>query len=563
MLPVMSRTTGRPRVAAQSAIQPLGDAGALLVVFLAAAIVVALACDLVGWRPLASQPASIALLVGIVALVVGVARTLRREGRDGAGPVPGRWWLRLVVAGPALVLVGYALASFLVPTATRVEWFLNGDHVRHVVLVVDEQARGALSYDLRVYPRGWHTGIALLWSALGGPGNPPQLAGLVSLMSTCTWLLSAALALATATLGASVASRVGVRTTPACVAGSVAGAATLWPSFLGNYQALGMESSLVAAVVLAVCLRELLERLGTRAAFLVCLSGLVVMGHTWQLLLPVSGIALLVAAWSYARGGSVRRWATVVVGGAVAALTVVPPFTAVATTVGVGQAVVADVEVPVPVLAAGLGVACALGLAWWLRRDRTLAAVLLLVCLPALTGVVLAVRLGIPVTQYYPGKLVWHTAALGLTVAGATLALAWQRLRAHASPAATAGRAVVGALAVLGVLVGVIAPSGALRGKWSTVDARTVLSLVGTPGAGRAQVVWSHGPLVTDTVTRILLDAYRPEADRVDTPQGPLTVAEECELLRTASVPVILTTMPEGEVRTRYACAPGAEILTP
>ena len=57
------------------------------------------------------------------------------------------------------------------------------------------------------------------------------------------------------------------------------------------YQALGFESSLVAAVVLAVCLRELLERPGSLSALLVCASSLVVMGHTWQLLLPVTGIA--------------------------------------------------------------------------------------------------------------------------------------------------------------------------------------------------------------------------------------------------------------------------------
>ena len=140
-----------------------------------------------------------------------------------------RWWLRLVVAAPALVLVGYALVAFLLPTSSRVEWFVNGDHVRHLVLVADERARGALSYEIRPYPRGWHTSVALLWSALGGPGSPPQLAGLIDLMSTCAWLLSAALALATATLGAAVATRVGLRPVAACVAAAVAASVTLWP----------------------------------------------------------------------------------------------------------------------------------------------------------------------------------------------------------------------------------------------------------------------------------------------------------------------------------------------
>ena len=262
-------------------------------------------------------------------------------------------------------------------------------------------------------------------------------------------------------------------------------------------------------------------------------------------------------------GGPARRWVVVLGGLAVGGLSILPSFAAVATQVGVGHAVVADVEVPVPVAFAVAGVAASLGLAWWRRRDLIFVGVLLLVCLPALTGVVLALRLGISVTTYYPGKLLWHTAALGLTTVAAVLALAWQRLGARPSLGATLGRAVIGAAAVLCALVGVIAPSAAFRGTWSTVDAETVLSLVATPGADRAQVVWTDGPLVTDDVTRILLDAYRPEVGRVDTPQGPMTVEQECELLAAAAHPAILTTMPEAQVRARYACVPDAEIIRP
>ena len=132
---------------------------------------------------------------------------------------------------------------------------------------------------------------------------------------------------------------------------------------------------------------------------------------------------------------------------AVSGLSILPSFAAVATQVGVGHAVVADVEVPVPVVFAVAGVAASLGLAWWRRRDLILVGVLLLVCLPALTGVVLALRLGISPTTYYPGKLLWHTAALGLTTVAAVLALAWQRLGARPSLGATFGRALIGATA--------------------------------------------------------------------------------------------------------------------
>ena len=360
------------------------------------------------------------------------------------------------MAAPALVLVGYALVAFLLPTTSRVEWFVNGDHVRHLVLVADERARGALSYEIRPYPRGWHTSVALLWSALGGPGNPPQLAGLINLMSTCAWLLSAALALATATLGAAVATRVGTRSLAAGVAGAVAASVTLWPTFLGDYQALGLESSLVAAVVLAVCLRELLERLGSLSAFLVCASGLVVMGHTWQLLLPVSGIAVVVAGWVYARGGPPRRWVVVLGGLAVAGLSILPAFRRSRPRSGSATPSSRTSRCPCPWRSPWLGVVASLALAWWRRRDLVLVGVLLLVCLPALTGVVLALRLGISATTYYPGKLLWHTAALGLTTVAAVLALAWQRLGARPSLGASLGRAAIGATAVLCALVGVV-----------------------------------------------------------------------------------------------------------
>jgi len=540
----------------------LGTVGPVFVLTLACVVVVAVASDLVGWKPLASRWTSLLVLVVVVLLVAGT--WLRTKGTAAPGgsshPAPRRR-LRWLLAAPSLVLVGYAVGALFLSRASRVEWFLNGDHVRHLVLVADIQANGALSYDSRIYPRAWHTAVALLASVAGVDST--GLLGLIDVMATATWLLSALVALTTATLTFSVGRRAGLAPVPACLTGALGGAATLWPSFLGHYQALGLESSLIAAVVLAVCLRELLERLGSLTAFLVCAAGLTVMGHTWQLLLPVSGAAALVSGWVYLRAG--RRLRVITVGSVAVAVTLVvlPSLTAVATTVGVGHAAVADIVAPVPVLTLVGAAASVVLLAWRRRADVPLLVVLALVALPAITSFALAARVGVSVTTYYPAKLLWHSALLGLAAVGAVAGLLWSRL-GEARPAfAAPARALMGAVGALCALGAVYAPSPAFTGAWSTADGATVLSLVTAEGAERATVVWSDGRLNTDAVTRIVLDAYRPEDSRVDTAQQRLDVEGDCRLLEAAPEPVILSNRPEAEVRARYGCAPDAVVLGP
>jgi hypothetical protein len=64
---------------------------------------------------------------------------------------------------------------------------------------------------------------------------------------------------------------------------------------------------------------------------------------------------------------------------------------------------------------------------------------------------------------------------------------------------------------------------------------------------------------MTDTVGRILLDFYA--GGRVRTPQGPLDVAGDCELLRTATAPAVLSDHGAAEVRERYGCVPGLSLV--
>ncbi|WP_156996708.1 hypothetical protein [Knoellia aerolata] len=540
----------------------LGRTGPLFIISLGCVVLAAVACDRIGWTPLDSRWTSAAFLALVTATVAGawvLMKGLAPNRRSTKGMSRAQLWL---VGAPAATLVLYAAAAFFLARPSRVEWFLNGDHVRHLVLVADIQANGALSYDVRPYPRAWHTAVALLSSVTGSGGS--DLVGLVDLMATATWLLYAMVTLTMAALAASMGVRVGLKTLPAAIAGSVAGAATLWPSFLGNYQALGLESSLVAAVVLAVTLREVLTHHGSLSAFLVCSAGLLVMGHTWQLLLPVSGLAAAMAGVRYIRAGDPWKRIVVVAGiGGVVLYASLPSLTAVAKSVGVSHAAVADIVAPVPMLTLAVGLLSTAVVMWLRRRDVWLVFVLLLTVLPALTSVALAARVGVSVTTYYPAKLLWHSALLGLAAIGPAGGLLWSSIRARQPSLAVPIRACLGAAAVLCAVGAAWAPFPGLTGKWSTADGATVLSLLQAPGAEGATVVWSDGRLNTDAITRITLDASKQEETRVDTPQGRLTVDEECRLLRASPAPVILSNRPPAEVRARYGCVPDAQIIAP
>jgi hypothetical protein len=545
---------------------PLADVLALLVVLLASVVVVATAAEVLDLRPLASRGGSLlALLVALVPVGLLAAHLVRgRRARPPAASRRSRTGRMLLVAAPALLLVAVLLWSFTLPTADRVAWFVNGDHVRHLVLVADERARGALDYARRDYPRAWHTTVTLGWSVTGPSGPRADLVGLVSLMSALCWLLYAALTLATSSLTAALAHRVGVRALPAAVAAALAGAATLWPGFLGSYQTLGFEGTFTAAVVLAVALREVLVRPSSVTASVTTWAGVLVTAHTWQLLLPVSGLLALAATWARVRWAvpeERRRRVVESVGlAAVAGAASLPALTAVVGKVGVGHAAVGDVEAPVPLWLLALGLVAAGVLAVSRRRDRDLILVLALSVLPALTAVGLAVRLGIPVTRYYPAKLLWHTTVLGLSSVAVLGAIAWVRA-GSATLRGVVVRGLLGVVAVSCAVGGALGPRGAFTGVWPTVDAATVLRLLATPGAERAQVVWSNGRLVTDDATRIMLDGYRAEASRRDTVQHSPSVEEECALLRAAARPAVLSDRPEEEVRARYACVPGLEVV--
>lgn len=535
-----------------------GDLAAATVVALSALVAVASTLGPLGLRPLVPGVPGLLTLVGFVG-VAAVSFTWLRRGVRRCGRPTRPATMRLVaVAFPALLLVAYLVAARRLSVGQRIEWYLGGDHVRHFIMTAGEQATGWLSYSGESYPRAWHTLQATTWSALGLRPEADVVA-LLDLSATLVWLLSALLTLSTASLAATWAHRSGLAPNWSAAAGAAAGFVTLTAWFLGNYQGLGLEGSLVSACTLAAVLRTQVVVPADARALVVSAAGVVVIAHSWQLLLPVVGLAALRSAVLVAR----RHGRAGMIGGlALAAASLgaaAPSLVAVVNDIGIDHATDADVEVPVPWVVLGLGLAAA-G-AFGLRGTPWARWVLALMVLPAVTGLALAGYVGITPDTYYSSKLLWHSAALLLAPLALGAAGLSSALSAAGSRAAAVLRAPAATVALIAMALAAIQPAAAFLGFWSTVDGPTVLRLLTTPGAGTAQVVRSSGDLDTDTLTRTLLDAVRPEPGVLRTPQRPVTLAEECDLLVQASTPVVLSDLAEADVRQRYRCAPDLTIV--
>jgi hypothetical protein len=505
----------------------------------------------VGLRPFSQATSSLLFAVGVLGVAltgwVWCARVWSVGQRVG--------WLPLL---PGLVILGYAAGVRFLTDGDRVEWFLGGDHVRHLIFVAEEQSAGNLSYGVQPYPRGWHTLVTSIWSATGPKADGPRLHSLIDLMSTMTWLLPAVLSVATGAFTVSLASRVGLSSRWAGIAGLLAASGTLLPPFLSTYQALGFENSLVGAVAVVVAAQCALTvpRLET---VVIAAAAVVTVAHAWQLLLPAVGLAFLVVTWRAGNAG-VPRWALALLW-ALVAVVAAPSVGAVVADIGLGHGTDSDVEAPYPlVVLVAVALACvhlcgAASTRQWAWLPVSVVAT------PALTGLALAAVLGISVSHYYPSKLIWHTTAIGLAplaVAGTQGGL-WLMHRANRGLSVAAG-GVFRALVVGVVLYALITPAGAFVGAWSSVDGPKVLGAVTSEGAGRAQVVWL-GSLGNDTIGRILLDFYRAGSTTARTPQEPQDVPGECRILRSSQAPAVLTDRPADEVRSRYACVPDVTVV--
>jgi hypothetical protein len=291
------------------------------------------------------------------------------------------------------------------------------------------------------------------------------------------------------------------------------------------------------------------------------LVGIVVCAHTWQLLLPAIGVAFLSLAWQPLRSGGWRFGGAFVVGCIAAAAAAMPALLAVFTVVGVQHASDSGVEAPLPVALLLAGVASSTVLTLHQHGRSPLTVLWLVTILPGLTAVAIAARVGIGITQYYPSKLLWHSAVLGLASLAVVVVVGWWRL-CQRLPGSIARilRPVGLAVGVLALAFALVTPAGAFLGAWSTARGPVVLGAVTSPGAEKAQVVWL-GSIGDDTIGRILLDFYRAGETVERTPQPPLDVLEECRLLRAVDEPAVLSSRPAESVRTRYGCASGLEVV--
>jgi hypothetical protein len=232
----------------------------------------------------------------------------------------------------------------------------------------------------------------------------------------------------------------------------------------------------------------------------------------------------------------------------------VPGLAAVASKVGVDHAAVGQVVAPLP---AGFLVAALVAFAILLARRRTPALVAWAapVLLTVLVGVLLAIRVGVPLTGYYPSKVLWTAAVLGLPAAGVvgSLGLRWVAGRDLPLRAAL-GAPLAGLLLVAGggAMGG---PAAAFDGAWSRVDSRTVLAAVTDQRSVGALVVWVPGDQWDSYFARLMLDFYRmPQQDQM-TEQGDLDVTAECAAMLGSSERKLVTTADASQVAARYPCA--------
>jgi hypothetical protein len=472
---------------------------------------------------------------------------------------PALWIPRL----PAISMAAIGLVSQHLPLARRAAWFIGGDHVRHLLFVVEEQVAGNLSYDVATYPRAWHTLIALVWSADTARLDSQGFLSLAGIMSTCVWFLYAILTLATSSLAVEFSRRAHLSERLSASAGLGAGALILWPSFVGPQMVLGFETSILAALLLCVASRELLVGWGSGRSMLIIGGCVVVMTHTWQLLVPPLTAAFVAAALAYCTRPhwSCRRSSRVAVTVLLGSLVSAPGAIAVATRIGISHATEEGAVPAVPLAAIIISISATTFVLIHHRRDTAMAVAGAMVILASASAFGVAAMLHISPKTYYPTKLLWSAIFLSIPIVCFAAVVLCRSLATRFS--SHSRLVAVGFLAPLLVVVPTSLMSSVLAatGHWAMVSPGRVLDAVTTPRSSSAQVVWLAGDRTNGVIARILLDFYRVARTQERTPQPALTVAEECALLLRAPQPVVLSDVESVIVRSRYSCVPELQVL--
>ncbi|MFW5470903.1 hypothetical protein ACOCJ4_12755 [Knoellia sp. CPCC 206435] len=542
------------RTGMRGAIERLPLAGVLVI---AAAGAMTLLFGLLGVDVMSSPWSGRLLLAALVpALVAAPLLSVARA--------PGtRSWaeLGLATAPTALMtVIGGALAVSQLGTMTS--WFLSGDHVRHLGLVTRTIDAGGVEYVNQTYPRAWHGALALMWSATGSERDEAGLAELIRLQSLATWMVLALVPLALALTAAGLHRRAGGGPVLSGLAGAAAGFLILGPWFYGAYVPRGFETSVLALLVVAVAVLQVMEARADRGALLVVAISGALIAHVWQVLLPVvAALLVLVLGDRWRRRPSTR----VLVGDAallvLSAAVAVPGLLGVARGYGFEAAAVAG-DVPPPALAWLAVVAMSAAVLFGTRPRSGLPACATAVGAALITALGLAALAGVGLDSYYPNKTLWTATALGLPLVGAAAA----HLVKQAQDEPRVGRpalVLAGSVGGLVLLLCAATPVLGITGSWSAADGRTVIDTVTAEAAPSATVVWRVGTATDDATSQLLLDFYTATATTAPLGLAPRETEEQCALLTSVARPVVLSRAPTDDVRQRFGCAPATEVILP
>jgi hypothetical protein len=321
--------------------------------------------------------------------------------------------------------------------------------------------------------------------------------------------------------------------------------------------ALGFETAVFCAFLLAAAALELVHRPGSLMSVVVTAGAVSLVAHAWQLLLPAVFAAALVAGGLYLRGSAAPTrvgWITLIA--LVAGWISWPSMYALTNRVGVQAA---SLPGPVPPLDAWLGLSLiATLLVGGALRGAPFRTIVIMVVGTAAAALLVSVRVGVPVSQYYPNKMLWQATMLGLPFVALLGARLLHRLMRHLG---RLGAAL--ALMTAGAFTAISAayPAMAVLGVWSTVNGEQVLNAITTPRAAEAGLVWTDTDRHDDVIARLLLDFYRIGGDVERSPAPRLDIDQECALLRAAALPTVLSTQSVQEVRARYTCVSDLRVI--
>ena len=474
----------------------------------------------------------------------------------------------VVALSPALFLAGVGLWMATRPVTLATNWFFFwGDNVMRARDVSAMGALGRLDYSvLQGGPEGWLSFVSLAAvSKTDSRGTARGLLAIVSTNAQLVWALYVLVCAATSLTAVAMVRHFGGDRWAGALAGLGAGAVMLWPQFFLFTMGAGFQSTILLTLLLAVAAYEvLMAKAGELRAVIVCSAAVVLTAHNYPPGLAIAGVLWLGAMARYRQGRGMRvdrRDRSLIVVMVCAALATAPVLQMFGGTSGVGvsRAAVYGAIMRLPVEWVIPGILAAMLCLIWPGRSRAAAWVGMAVLVALLEPIGAWLFLDVPLRSYYPTKLLWHVAALGVPLVWAWLSLGRVALiqragLARAKPDVGAWTRVILGVSVLAGLVGVVP---AALGYWSH-DAGKILISATSVDAPRAQVAWRAGENEdNDFFIQRLVSVYSVERGMPFNLSIPVGLSEQCETLRSAAVPTVLTSASQAEVTQRFGCAPG------